>query len=155
MSEQAEPPAKNRGGRPRKDPVKGRRGNYSFRMSEAVRAQLSAKAEENGRSISEEVEYRIEQSLQKDGRLQAVMTLVGGADLVLFASMVNGDLRGAIEQANAQVGGKLEWYESPEKIEIVRRHMQDVAGRTAETFARLVQNGVASRTGQHMLKLDE
>ncbi len=99
--------------------------------------------------------YRIEQSLQKDGRLYSILNMIGGADMIMFATLMNGDLRIAIEQANAQVGGSFEWFESPEKLEMVQRHMRDVVGRTTETFAHMVQNGVAMRTGQNMAKLAE
>lgn len=151
--DEASPRAK--GGRPLKDPAKGKRNKYAFRMSDFTHDQLEVRASEAGRSLSEEVEYRIEQSLQKDTRLSSIINMIGGADMIMFATLVNGDLRIAIEQANAQVGGKLEWFESPDKLALVQRHMQDVVGRTAETFARMVQSGVATRTGQHMAKLAE
>lgn len=140
-------------GRPPKPAAERRRHNQTFRCNDEMLARLQREAEQNQRSVSEEVEYRVAQALQKDVRLQSVLAVIGGADKVMFASMANGDLRIAIEQANTEIGGPLEWYESPEKLNVVRRHMQDVVGRTVDAFAKMVQNGVAERTGDHMSKL--
>ncbi len=147
--------ARAKGGRPLKDASKGKRAKYAFRMSDFTRDQLEGHAQESGRSLSEEVEYRIEQSLQKDGRLNSVLTMLGGAEMIMFAALANGDLRIAIAEADAKVSSKLQWYESPEKLEIVRRHMTDSAGRTIETFAKMAQTGVTTRTGQHFSRLAE
>jgi hypothetical protein len=144
-----------KGGRPLKDASKGKRAKYAFRMSDFTRDQLEGKASESGRSLSEEVEYRIEQSLQKDGRLNTVLTMLGGAEMIMFATLMNGDLRIAIGEADAKAPSKLQWFESPEKVEIVRAHMAEVVGRTVDTFARMAQTGVAARTGQNISKLAE
>ena len=144
-----------KGGRPLKDASKGKRAKYAFRMSDFTRDQITGHANENGRSLSEEVEYRIEQSLQKDGRLNSVLTMLGGSEMVMFATLMSGDLRIAIGEADAKVTSKLQWFESPEKLEVVRQHMRDVVGRATDTFAQMVQSGVAKRTGQHFAKLAE
>ena len=153
MAEDVAGAGRSRGGRPLKDAAKGKRAKYAFRMSDFTRAQIEGHASEAGRSLSEEIEYRIERSLQSDGRLQSVLTLIGGAERVMFASMANGDLRIAIDQAQAAIGGPLQWHESPDKLELVLKHMQDTIARTVSSFARLEQTGVAARTGQHVSKL--
>lgn len=60
MTEEA--PPKKRMGRPPKAPEKGRRQNYTFRMSDADRDKVVAAADAAGRSVSEEIERRIEDS---------------------------------------------------------------------------------------------
>lgn len=144
-----------KGGRPLKDATKGKRAKYAFRMSDFTRDQIEGRANESGRSLSEEVEYRVEQSLQKDGRLNSVLTMIGGPEMIMFSALMTGDLRIAIAEADAKAPGKLQWFESPEKLEIVRQHMTDAIGRAIDTFARMVETGVASRTGQHFSKLAE
>lgn len=47
-------------GRPAK--ALGKRQSYAFRMNDPVRAVVAAAAEANGRSLSEEIERRVEQS---------------------------------------------------------------------------------------------
>ncbi len=144
-----------KGGRPLKDASKGKRAKYAFRMSDFTRDQIEGTPTENGRSLSEEVEYRIEQSLQKDGRLNSVLTMLGGSEMVMFATLMSGDLRIAIGEADAKVPSKAPMVREPEKLEVVRQHMRDVVGRATDTFAQMVQSGVAKRTGQHFAKLAE
>lgn len=103
--------------------------------------------------MSEEMEHRIERSLLQDGRLYSVLQLIGGQDMVMFASMMSGDLKIAIRDADAKVGGAVEWYDSPEKLDLVCAHMQEVIARTVSTFARMCQTGVADRAGQHVFQL--
>jgi hypothetical protein len=53
---------KKKMGRPPKAPEKGKRQNYTFRMSEADREKVAAAAEAAGRSFSEELEARVGRS---------------------------------------------------------------------------------------------
>jgi hypothetical protein len=52
-------------GRPPKAPERGKRQNYTFRLHDSTRERLSEIAQENGRSLSEEIEYRIERSFRE------------------------------------------------------------------------------------------
>ncbi len=53
---------KKRIGRPPKDPSGGKRYGAMFRQSEALRARLMSAADSAGRSMSEEIERRLEAS---------------------------------------------------------------------------------------------
>jgi hypothetical protein len=58
---------KNRGGRPRKSPIHaGEKSTLSVRISPEVRKQLERAIAKNGRSLTQEAEFRIEQSLYSD-----------------------------------------------------------------------------------------
>ncbi|TNC16408.1 hypothetical protein FF100_03950 [Methylobacterium terricola] len=59
---EAEKKVAKRTGRPPKNPELGKRINVMFRLNEARRDQLMRDAERNGRSMSEEIEYRLERS---------------------------------------------------------------------------------------------
>lgn len=72
-------------GRPLKDPEGGRRHNAMFRMSETLRARLSASAEAEGRSLSEEIERRLEASFAAQDMRQIVREEIRAA-LTLTAS---------------------------------------------------------------------
>lgn len=51
-------------GRPAKNPALGKRINAMFRLNEATRDRLMAAAEQSGRSMSEEIERRIDRSFE-------------------------------------------------------------------------------------------
>jgi hypothetical protein len=57
---------RKRMGRPPKRPEERRRSHFTFRTTDAMREWLRAEAAVTGRSISEEIEYRLEQSRQQD-----------------------------------------------------------------------------------------
>ena len=62
MAESAKTP--NKGGRPPKDPSGGKRPTLTFRCRSALQEKLQASAAEADRSMSEEVERRLEQSFE-------------------------------------------------------------------------------------------
>lgn len=66
------PSVKGKGGRPRKKPDEGKRSKYACRMTDALRARVGAAAEEAGRSLSEEIEYRLEASFHVADMRQAI-----------------------------------------------------------------------------------
>ena len=59
-------------GRPPKRPEERRRSHFTFRATDAMREWLRAEAAVKGRSISEEIEYRLEQSRRQDQMAMAV-----------------------------------------------------------------------------------
>ena len=59
---------KNKGGRPRKHPQGNRIPTLAFRVRAGLRDKLEAGAKQNERSISEEIEQRLEHSFQEDQR---------------------------------------------------------------------------------------
>jgi hypothetical protein len=56
-------------------PPKGKRGNFTFRVTERLRGQLISEAEASGLSVSEEIERRLDQSFND----AAIRDLLGGA----------------------------------------------------------------------------
>jgi hypothetical protein len=60
----AAPKETKRKGRPPKYAGEGKRQNFSFRIRDKTRERLIATVAETGRSLSEEIEYRIDQSFQ-------------------------------------------------------------------------------------------
>jgi hypothetical protein len=62
MADKEEP--KRRPGRPRKYPVEGKRQNLTFRLGEDTRRRLLEASSQRGRSLSEEIELRIEKSFE-------------------------------------------------------------------------------------------
>lgn len=68
-----------RTGRPPKAPEKGRRQNYTFRMSDQTRDRIIEAAAQAGRSMSEEIEARVEASFRDDGLRAAIREEVRAA----------------------------------------------------------------------------
>jgi hypothetical protein len=56
-------------------PPKGKRGNFTFRVTERLRGQLISEAEASGLSVSEEIERRLDQSFND----VAIQDLLGGS----------------------------------------------------------------------------
>jgi hypothetical protein len=107
LGRKVEYPPKRRVGRPPKDPEKGRRQNYTFRLSDQTRDQLVEIATENGRSLSEEIEWRIEESFrEKQAELLAKSLLNGSDNLYMLMSRISG-LVSAIENYKDKTGNKL------------------------------------------------
>jgi DNA-directed RNA polymerase specialized sigma24 family protein len=59
-------------GRPPKAPEKGKRQNYTFRLSDSARQLLVEAAEKSGRSVSEEIEERVERSFEVDALMNSM-----------------------------------------------------------------------------------
>jgi hypothetical protein len=57
---------KNKGGRPAKYPAEGKRPTLTFRVRGSLHEQLREAAQLSGRSISEEIERRVEKSFERD-----------------------------------------------------------------------------------------
>ena len=53
-------------GRPPKPESQRRRNNVTIRMRDSVKKNLQVSAESHGRSLSEEIEWRLEQSFRDD-----------------------------------------------------------------------------------------
>src|SRR3954465_7863792 len=70
-----------------KEPEQRKRHNLTFRVRERLRADLEAVAEANGRSVREEIEARLEQSLTERDLLTRVF---GNEDVILFAKIFAG-----------------------------------------------------------------
>jgi predicted transcriptional regulator len=54
-----------RRGRP-PNPFREKRQNYTFRIRNDLRGALKVLAKQSGRSVSEEIEYRLERSVERD-----------------------------------------------------------------------------------------
>lgn len=70
---------RKRMGRPPKAPEKGRRQNYTFRMSDETRDRVIAAAAASGRSMSEELEWRVEESFREEDRRLTSSALMNGS----------------------------------------------------------------------------
>src|SRR5712692_9935443 len=80
--------AKRRKGRPPVPPEARRSRNFTFRSREALHQQLGAAAKIAGRSISEEIEFRLERSFFEQRATIEALDLAYGKDLVRILLMV-------------------------------------------------------------------
>jgi hypothetical protein len=71
--------AKKPRGRPPKAPEKGRRQNYTFRLHDETRERLVKSAAAANRSLSEEIEWRVEQLFQWEQAFGDIQTMLAQA----------------------------------------------------------------------------
>src|SRR4051812_40741487 len=76
-----------------KDPAERKRNNLTFRARDRLKASLEAEAGNNGRSVSEEIEHRLERSFNRDEMMQYF-------DGLLSDSLIKGR---DVEKANARI----------------------------------------------------
>lgn len=101
---EAEKKTTKRTGRPPKNPELGKRINMMFRLNEARRDQLMQDAERNGRSMSEEIEYRLERSYTD---VDAITRYLGRQETVELALAVSS----LADRVEKETGKK--WSEDP------------------------------------------
>lgn len=76
------PLAKNRGGRPRKAKAKpGDRIQLGVRVTNEIKARLDGAAKDSGRSLSQEAEFRIERSFERENLLYETFEIAYGRQL--------------------------------------------------------------------------
>ena len=136
--------------------AKDKRKHAMFRMSERIHAQVWAAAEENGRSLSEEVEHRIAQSIEMPGVIQAAAVAAAEAavrqseiaakDMLLrvwggedgFDAAVAFALNfGRIQRdVDDIVQDDAKWYESDEKMARIEDALQSGTRRFLQGLAK-------------------
>lgn len=127
--------APKRRGRPPLDPGERKDGNLTFRTRGDLRQRLDAEAKKNGRTVSEEVEWRLERSLAGIAGADSEPSEFSGSILKALGS--GQDLHEAIElgmmwgqvktlYSIANEGGG-EWYATADNIKLIRRIFDDRA----------------------------
>ena len=111
-------------GRPAMPPEDRKRNNMTMRLRDTTRAALERAAAKSGRSTSEEIEYRVEQSLAWDGEIMFLEArqllarkllgtwVVGGARAVVRA-LLSLEKQSSLEDPYT--------FEAPDKAEIAQR----------------------------------
>lgn len=74
-------PPRRIGGRPKKVPKEGERVALSIRMTPELKRKLDEAAERGGRSLTQEAEFRLARSFDREGLLLEVMSLSYGDEL--------------------------------------------------------------------------
>jgi hypothetical protein len=77
----------NRRGRPPLESGKAKRASFNTRLRPNLKLSLESAAREEGRSLSEEIEFRLERSLEEQRQMGAAISLgiaIGGAVIIAF-----------------------------------------------------------------------
>ena len=88
MTDQDQPPKRPRG-RPPKYAGQGKRQNFSFRITEKMRERLIESVKESGRSLSEEIEFRINRDLGWEQTKSDINKLLAEAAAIRDAAYVH------------------------------------------------------------------
>jgi len=86
MTDQPQP--KRKRGRPPKYAGEGKRQNFSFRITEKMRARLIESVKQSGRSISEEIEFRLNRDLEWETTKLDINRLLAEASAACSAARV-------------------------------------------------------------------
>jgi hypothetical protein len=116
-------------GRPPLPPEEGKRYPLNMRTTKEVREKLEAAASESGRSLAQEVEFRVQQSLRDD---EVRAEAFGGAHNYALMRLISA----AIAAVETSRGAK--WTEDPH----VFREAQAISVRVFEMYAHVVGKGL-------------
>ena len=94
-------------GRPPKGPFEDKRKTLSARITVETRTLLELAAEKSGRSLSQEAEYRLDQSISNDDQKDRLFGGDGGYDLLVTF--------GAMAATVGRAKGK-DWWSDPEVL---------------------------------------
>jgi TraY domain-containing protein len=132
---------KKRVGRPIKEPDPGERAPLSLRVRPMIKKKLEEAAELEGRSLSQEAEFRLEHTFDRQSLLREVMTLAFGKEwgsfllyhgilLKQFNAETSERLRNIIENAIYSHDEEKNYRELPPQSggRKVRRYVAEVAG---------------------------
>jgi hypothetical protein len=103
-------------GRPRLEPGIAKRGSFNTRLRPALKLALETAAKQEGRSLSEEIESRLERSLDDERHLVDALELGFGrqeAGLMLAIGYVIRDT------VPARRPGEIGWLANPEAFQVV------------------------------------
>jgi hypothetical protein len=103
MTEPEQP--KRKRGRPPKYAGEGKRQNFSFRITEKMRERLIAAVKESGRSISEEIEFRLTRDLSWEETKGDIHAMLAEASAIKSAARVAA-IRAAAIQILREIDGR-------------------------------------------------
>src|SRR4051812_42532466 len=76
-----------RPGRPAKSPDGAKRGSLKIRIHDKTREVLECEADANGRSLSEEAEYRLLNSLRDESIVRHILLVLGDQNADIMAKL--------------------------------------------------------------------
>jgi predicted transcriptional regulator len=108
--------AKRRGGSPARVPKPGERVPMSFRVTPEFKAKLDRAAKESGRSLAQEIELRLERSLEEERHLADALELGFGRHVAGLMLAIGHVMKEAAPEARS---GELGWLADPELFQRV------------------------------------
>ena len=98
-------------GRPPLDPGVAKRASFNTRLRPALKLALETAAKQEGRSLSEEIEFRLERSLDDERHLADALELGFGRQVAGLMLAIGYVIKEAVP---ARRPGELGWLSSPE-----------------------------------------
>jgi hypothetical protein len=98
-------------GRPQLEPGKAKRASFNTRLRPALKAALETAAKQEGRSLSEEIEFRLEQSLDEERHMADALELGFGRQVAGLMLAIGHVMK---EAEPARRPGELGWLSNPE-----------------------------------------
>ncbi len=120
-------PARSRGGRPRTRQIQpGDRVQLGLRVTPSLKQQIDRYAFDNGRSVSQECEHRLEVAFQFENLLPDTLRLAYGAQLAAILQMMGNAMKETLKYAAKGSMDDRTWAESPYVFDQVRSAVAEV-----------------------------
>lgn len=140
-------------GRPPKPVAERRRHNQTFRCNDEMLARLQTEADRNQRSISEEVERRLDRSLENEKISEAVEAIYmrnlnmifGGDDGLNEVLNIGMFWKRAKDRYKKKFGPNSKWFETEEGFLFVEDYFK--------SSVRMVLRGIASQAKHELQKV--
>src|SRR5687768_15799373 len=129
---------RQRGGQP-KDPAERKRNNLTFRARDQLKASLAQQAKTNSRSLSEEIEHRLEMSFEWERGFRDVDAIVAEASEIAKKSLEEAAIRAGWQRVGSTTGpawwsGKEFWIPEDQEIpsELAKHPLESLVERAVE-----------------------
>jgi hypothetical protein len=138
---------KNLGGRPKREPDPGERVKLGLRVTAEVKRKLDAAADANGRSQSQEAEFRLEQSFERDRLSGGISQLQATLDTIARFLELESDVRRAESKKRALESEKraLESEKRALEARAARRQKSDLSQVDAAIAYQAARNARITR----------
>jgi hypothetical protein len=118
---------KGKRGRPPMPPNEVKRASFNTRLRTALKNELERAASDSGRSLSEEIEFRLERSFHTQAGLREMLELRFGPELARILDIVGRDAAAEIRKAT---GGELDvhanWIDNEKAFGAAREAVENV-----------------------------
>jgi hypothetical protein len=119
--------AKGKRGRPPMKAGEAKRASFNTRLRGALKSELEKSASDSGRSLSEEIEFRLEQSVQRQRALREMLELRFGSELARILDAGARDAAAEIRRiTNGRVDVHASWIDTEATFNAARQAFENV-----------------------------
>jgi len=126
MSMPKKPESKSKRGRPPLKAGAAKRASFNTRLREAVKERLEKEASDAGRSLSEEIEFRLERSFERERTLQELLEVRFGPELARLLITIGRDATSEVARAGSSFKDiHSPWLDDPAAFNAAQRAIEN------------------------------